>query len=64
MRLLLEDAECAGASLVGLVRVRFRLGSESVELGQVDSRTRGRPSMLPCSCVAESGYVRAEPGEA
>ena len=53
------------SGLVGILRMRA-LGwlaprrPISIEArSAVDSRTTGRPSMLPCSWVAESGYVRA-----
>ena len=57
LRFLLEDAERGHASrflCLGSVRTRSSVS--------VDSRTRGRPSMLPWFCVVDSGYVRAEPG--
>ena len=50
LRFVLEDAERAGPAASSF------FGDRSS--ATVDSRTRGRPSMLPWSCVAESGYVR------
>ena len=58
MRFLREDAECAGPLGLGS-SARFGCRPEAdSKFGNVDSRTRGRPSMLPWSWVAESGYVR------
>ena len=70
MRVLLEDAECAGDSL-GRPGRAGRSAPPACALAvppgggdfdrssvRVDSRTMGRPSMLPWSWVAESGCVR------
>ena len=56
MRFFLEDAERALRALGG----RFGWAADSDRSSvSVDSRTSGRPSMLPWFCVADSEYVRA-----